>query len=71
MSRFLGLFNIIVVQTKKTKSLIKSCWSISELFGGSNLRFFTFNGQHMKLKAKSIMKSSFPGRGMAWWDRLR
>lgn len=24
----------------------------------------------MKLKPKSMMKSSFAGRGMAWWDRL-
>lgn len=38
---------------------------------GSNLRFLTFNVPHMKLKPKSMMESSRPGRGMAWWDRLR
>lgn len=40
----------------------RSCYSI-ELFWVTNLRFFHFNVQHMKLKAKSMMKSRFPGRG--------
>lgn len=42
------------------EELLVDQWAVL-LCCGSNLRFFPFTVQHVKLKAKSVMKSSLPG----------